>query len=182
MLVANTYGVAMSLNHASGSTQAYTSSMRLGLYTLSVSTLSLINSVSTTFGYGGATSTSATWTSSFNGARLLTFASSQWSSAPILLPGQRYWMGIVGLTNGFNGPASYMAAATAVSTAAMSGAVGAAGASASSANQWAVMRGALSATTTGPPATLALTALVGSAVTGAFLPFVRIDDDFHNYA
>lgn len=182
-ILANTFGIAVSVNHASGSTQSYTSTARVGIYTRNGATLSLINSASYTFGRtAGATSSSATWTSSFNGARILAISSSQWSSAPYFLQGRHYWIGIGFGTNGFNGPLSLMSAGTAISTAAMSGGLGVGGASVSSQNQWAVFRGALSVTTTSPPTSIIDTAFVASAGTGIFSPWIRLDNDYRNYA
>jgi hypothetical protein len=181
-LIANTLGIAVSINQATGSTQAFTSTARIGLFTRSGSTLQLVNSASTTWGYGGATSTSATWTSSFNGARLLTFGTTQWSSLPFFSQGARYYFGMAVYTNGFNGPISAMSGQAAMSSVAMSGAVGVGGASVSSQNQWMPFRGALSVTTAAPPATIPTSNLVASAATGMFTPWVRIDNDFRNYA
>jgi hypothetical protein len=112
----------------------------------------------------------------------LTFGTTQWSSNPFFSVGARYWIGIAAYTAGFNGPMSLMSGQAAISTAAMSGAVGVGGASVSSQNEWMPFRGALSVTTAAPPATIPSANLVASAGTGGFIPWVRIDNDFRNYA
>jgi hypothetical protein len=183
-MLANTFGIAVSVNHATGSTQSrWTSTARIGLYTRSGSTLSLVNSGTMTFGRSaGASSTSNTWTSSFNGARIMEFSSAQWSSAPYFLDGRAYWIAIGVATNAFNGPMSLMSAGAAISTAAMSGGLGVGGASVSSQNQWAIFRGAYSVTTAGIPASIAMSDVVASAGTGIVYPWIRLDVDGRNYA
>ena len=78
-ILASTLGIGLSVTHATGSTAAFTSTYHVGLYTRNASTLSLINSVSGTWGTAGANVSN---TGRFNGARILDIFSSAWSSAP----------------------------------------------------------------------------------------------------
>lgn len=76
---------------ATASSSSHTYTLSLGLYTLVNSTqLSLLNSVSTTWGTGaGNKSVSA----SYHGPRFLSIHSSQWSAAPTLSQ-THYWLGV----------------------------------------------------------------------------------------
>jgi hypothetical protein len=79
----------------SGSTatmsQAFTSSVFVAIYTLNVSTLSLLNSVVTTFGSGADNANLSTLRV---GGRWLTIHSSAWSSQPVFTPGH-YYVGLL---------------------------------------------------------------------------------------
>lgn len=73
-------GVSCSHTNATASTAAKTYSIFLGIYTVSgTSTLNLLNSVSASFGTGGAL---ANQTASWNGPRWASFVSSAWSVQP----------------------------------------------------------------------------------------------------
>lgn len=89
-MTANTMLLGMSGSlTATASSSSHSFTVSLGLYTLANSTqLSLLNSVSTTFGTGaGATGNS----SLYHGPRQLSFHSSQWSAGPGLSQGS-YWL------------------------------------------------------------------------------------------
>lgn len=88
-------------------TSAFSSTWRLGLYTLVNSTqLSLLNSVSQTFGVSGNASNSNQFV---NGNRFVTIASSQWSVQPVLSQTQ-YWMGVIVNTSSHSGSGAFQAA------------------------------------------------------------------------
>jgi hypothetical protein len=92
LMTANTMLLGMSGNlTATASSSSHSFTVRVGLYTLANSTqLSLLNSVSTTFGTGaGATGNS----SLYHGPRQLSLQSSQWSAVPALSQGS-YWVGL----------------------------------------------------------------------------------------
>lgn len=83
------------------STGAFTSTYYVGLYTLNNFTLSLWNSVSSSYGHAASTNISA----SVHGLRFFSFHSSQWSSAPNMSPGQ-YFLGLMVKTAGVSHPTS----------------------------------------------------------------------------
>lgn len=177
-ILASTLGIGISVTHSTNSTAAFTSTYVAGIYTRNASTLSLINSVSGTWGTAAA---NASNTGRFNGQRILAILSSQWSSAPWFLEGNRYWLGVMHRTNGFAGPLSYMGVIT-VSTVAQSGEIGAPTAgTAASHMQFAPMRGVYSVTTAAMPTSIAQSNMTGSGMFAAFTPFVRIDTDFRGY-
>jgi hypothetical protein len=68
---------------------AQTFSISYGLYTLNGVSLSLVNSVSTSFGWAAATNAST----KYAGQRVLSFHSSQWSSTPVMSY-QKYWQAL----------------------------------------------------------------------------------------
>jgi hypothetical protein len=98
----------------SGSTatmsQAFSSSLFVGIYTLNASTLSLLNSVVTTWGSGAANANLSTMRA---GIRWITIHSSLWSAQPVLTMGH-YWIatlirssGVSDQTASFFGQAPY---------------------------------------------------------------------------
>ena len=91
-MTVNTACIDMScdMSVTNSSTQGQTFSIQLALYTISGSvTLSLLNSVQTTFGFAANHSIS----SQVNGQRFFTIHSSQWSTTPVLSPAM-YIVGI----------------------------------------------------------------------------------------
>jgi hypothetical protein len=69
---------------------AFTSRWNLGIYTLSGSSLSLLNSASVTFGFAAAATNNSTGYA--GGFRYGTFGTANWSSSPVFRYGSRYWM------------------------------------------------------------------------------------------
>lgn len=91
-MTVNTMGVFLSWNlTATSVSQQLSSSIFVGLYTLTGSTLSLLNSASATFGNPTANNSN---TSRWHGKRMVTVASGDWSSQPVLKAGSVYWMGL----------------------------------------------------------------------------------------
>jgi hypothetical protein len=87
----------------SGSTatmsQAFTSSCFIGLYSSSSDTLSLINSVSFTWGFGAAATNNST---GFAGTRYLTVGSAAWSAQPTFAQGSQYYLAVFFNSAGVN--------------------------------------------------------------------------------
>jgi hypothetical protein len=110
-MTANTANLYLSISGlAATMSVAHTSTFWLGLYTLNASTLSLLNSVSTSWGSNAA---NANLSTVFAGRRWLTFHSSQWSAQPVLTQGH-YWFatlvntaGILNQTGGIFGQNIY---------------------------------------------------------------------------
>lgn len=98
------FNISHSALTATASSSAFTSSILMGLYTMSNSTrLDLVNSVAVTF--SKAANAGNTTLFSGGGARWFTAHSSQWSSTPTLSQG-RYWVGVICRSSNFNVPMS----------------------------------------------------------------------------
>jgi hypothetical protein len=67
---------------------AYTSIFRIGVYTNNAGTLSLLNSVATSFSTGAANANASTMHA---GIRWLSIHSSAWSAQPVFTGGGQYW-------------------------------------------------------------------------------------------
>ena len=78
---------------------SFSSSVSVGMYLLiNSSQLSLVNSASTSWSAAANTQNSTMWA----GPRFLTFHSTQWSSAPVLSYGERYWYGVLHNSSNFS--------------------------------------------------------------------------------
>lgn len=90
-MTVNTMAIGLSGSvTATASSSSHTHRVSIGIYTLNGSSLSLLNSASTSFGTG------AGWTGNsamYHGPRRLTLHSSQWSAAPTFSQTQ-YWVGL----------------------------------------------------------------------------------------
>jgi hypothetical protein len=178
-IVASTLGVGIFQSWtATVSTTNWTSTAKLGIYTRNASTLGLINSASARWSNIVTTTNASGVTGSFNGPRILTFASTDWSSTPIFRQGQRYWIALQVLTAGSSFAASWMGQSVISQSAA--GVIGVS-TSAASQNAFALFRGGL-ASSAAVPATINITDMVGSGVPGTFTPFIRMDAEVRNYA
>lgn len=88
-LTANTAWLKCSMSAGAGTMiSAHTMSVFLGIYTVNGNTLSLLNSVSTSWGSNTSNNGLSTV---FAGIRWLSFNSSQWSTAPTFSQGHYYW-------------------------------------------------------------------------------------------
>lgn len=76
---------------------AFTSTLFLGLYSATSDSLSIINSVSLTFGFAANNTNNST---GFAGVRFLSIASSLWSASPAFAQGSNYYMAAFFLTAG----------------------------------------------------------------------------------
>lgn len=176
-LEANTVALAVSHNWtATVASQVFSSTMRIGLYTRSGSTLNLINSASVSW---GATAANTGNSASFQGVRYITIHSSQWSSKPYLLHGQRYFGAFQFLTNVTSTAMSLMNAVSVQTS--FSRTMYGAGAPNASHQPWGPFRGIFNATTTAVPATIQASQLTGSGAGGSVFPFFRVDADYNVY-
>lgn len=175
---ASTMAFALSYNFtitSGGLTSTWASSWRAGIYTLNGSTLSLLNSASGTWGASNATSNQST---NWNGGRLLTIASSAWSSAPVFTDGGRYYMALQFLSAGTTTALSIMQAGVHIST--LSGNLGQASSAASGTQMrpFGAFQGLFNATTTAVPGSIAESQLTGLASNAFPSPWMRIDAGF----
>lgn len=176
-LVANTFAVALSYNWTATSvSQTFASTMRLGLYTRSGSTLDLVNSASKVW---GATAASTGNSGSFQGVRFVSFGTGDWSKAPVFNEGERYVVAFQVLSHITTTNQSWLNAAS-VGTA-FSGGMYTAGAPNATNHPFAPFRGVFNATTTAVPATIQATQVTGTGANLGFTPWIRIDDDFKNW-
>lgn len=93
----NTLAIDMSVSGSTATmSQAFTSSIRVGIYTIDSTAASLsmglVNSVVATFGYAAAATNNST---GFVAQRYLTIHSSQWSAQPVFTQGGRYIVGMI---------------------------------------------------------------------------------------
>ena len=101
-ITANTVLLNMTGNINATATTAHTVSAYIGIYTDNATNLSLLNSVSTSWGLAGGNNTSV-----YNGPRWLSFVSSQWSAAPVFSQGGDYVFGILMKSSSYAPPLSY---------------------------------------------------------------------------
>ena len=176
-IVANTLAFAMSYNWTATSvSQTFASTVRMGLYTRSGSTLNLVNSASKVF---GATAANTGNSGSFQGIRYVSFGTGDWSKAPILNEGERYYVAIQMLSHVTTTSMSWMNAASFAT--AFSGGMYTAGAPNATNHPWGPFRGVFNATTTAVPATIQASQVTGTGASGSVSPWIRIDDDFKNW-
>lgn len=171
-ITADTLRLGFSNSGSSNISQAFTSSWFLGIYTRVNSTqLSLVNSVSTSYGLAANNANSG----SFLGARWLSFQSSQWSSAPHFGP-VRYFFAFLARTSG--------AAYASISLAGMhlgqsnqrSGYMATAASSNTSHNAWHPFMGVHSLTThTAMPTAIANSEINKATAYANFIPQVIFD-------
>lgn len=174
-ITANTMAMMVSYNFTNTSgnpTAVWSSSYRMGLYTLNGSTLSLLNSASGTWGNTAATSNAST---NFNGGRLLTVHSSQWSTTPALTEGAHYWMAVQFLSAATTTSLSVMQAAVHVST--ISGYIGSASSAASGTqlHPFDPFHGLFNATTNAVPGSIAESQITGVSSNAFPSPWLRFD-------
>lgn len=92
----NTVEIMLSVSLTS--TDANSGTLSIGIYTNNVSTLSMLNSVSTAWGF----SADANNTQLRQGDRFLTINSSQWSATPVFSYGIEYYIGYMLATSGLD--------------------------------------------------------------------------------
>ncbi len=177
-LTANTMVMAVSYsftNTSGNPTAVWTSSYRMGLYTLNGSTLSLLNSASGTWGNTVASSNVSTL---WNGGRLLTVHSSQWSAAPALNEGGQYWMAIQFLSAATTTSMSIMQNRVGMTT--VSGLLGSASSAASGTqlHPFDPFNGLFNATTTAVPGSIAESQITGLSSNAYPSPWIRFDAGF----
>lgn len=176
LLQANSFAIAVSGNlTATSVSQQLSSTLKLGLYTRSGSTLNLINSASATFGNTNASNGNS---SRWHGARFIQLTTGNWSSSPLFIPGQRYYIAVQLLSHITTGAQSFLNAVSAGT--AYSGVIGAA-APAASQGPYSPFRGLFNATTSAVPTTIQASQLSATSSNMSFYPFIRIDEDFGLY-
>lgn len=170
VVFASSFVVAMSGNlTATSVSQQLSSSVRIGIYTRDGVSLKLLNSASTQLQNTAANNGN---TSRWNGARLLLVSSGDWSSAPIFVPNQRYYIAMALYSHITTGAMSWMNAASIQTV--WSGLYNG-GASNATHQPWSPFRGRYTASTTAMPATIQQSEISGSGTLGSFSPWVRMD-------
>ena len=146
---------------------AFTSSWAFGIYTLNGSSLSLLNSGSVSFGFGGAATNNST--AFAGGLRYASIHSSQWSSSPVFRYGSRYWLAWFWSSAGVLNQTGAMAGAFAFSSGQRSGLLGASNLTATS-NGWAPFYGVYTAQTAALPANIGSNQLQKNISIAGFVP------------
>lgn len=146
---------------------AFTSKWFLGIYTLNGSSLSLLNSVSISFGFAAAATNNSTGFA--GGYRYATIHSSLWSSSPVFNFGSRYWLAWFWSSAGANNQTGAMAGAFMFSTGQRSGLLGASNLTATS-NGAAPFFGIYTAQTAALPSSIGSNQLQKTASIAGFNP------------
>jgi hypothetical protein len=146
----------------------FTSAWRVGIYTLNGSSLSLLNSVLDSFGFGGAGATNNS-TGFAGGFRFNTVASSVWSSSPVFKKGSRYWLAWLWSSSGVVNQTGSMAGAYIFSSGQRSGLLGVSNLTATS-NGWAPFYGIYTAQTSALPASIGSNQLQKTGSMAGFVP------------
>ena len=150
---------------------AFTSKWFLGIYTLNGSSLSLLNSMSVSFGYAGAATNNSTGFA--GGLRFGTAQSSLWSTTPVFAAGSRYWAAWFWSSAGILNQTGMMIGNFNFSTGQRSGILGFNGSS-SSTNGWAPFYGVYSAQTAALPTVIGSGDLGKTASIAGFVPHLII--------
>jgi hypothetical protein len=146
---------------------AFTSKWFLGIYTLNGSSLSLLNSVSISFGFAGAATNNSTGFA--GGYRYATIHSSLWSSSPVFNYGSRYWLAWFWSSAGALNQTGAMAGAFMFSTGQRSGLLGVSNLTATS-NGAAPFYGIYTAQTAALPVSIGSNQLQKTASIAGFVP------------
>jgi hypothetical protein len=146
---------------------AFTSKWYLGVYTLNASSLSLLNSVSVSFGFAGAATNNST--AFAGGFRFATIDQSAWSSSPVFKYGSRYWLAWFWSSSGVANQTDAMAGAFMFSSGQRSGLLGVSNLTGTS-NGWAPFYGIYTATTNVIPASIGSNELQKTASMAGFVP------------
>jgi hypothetical protein len=146
---------------------AYTSIFRLGIYTNNAGTLSLLNSVQTTIGSGGAATNNSTL---FAGVRWLSIHSSAWSVQPVFSQGQYWWATHWSSAGVLNQTGNIFGQNLAASNSTFDGTIGAASAANATSKGVAPFYGVYSATTAALPTAIGSAELNKQAALGVAVP------------
>ena len=156
---------------------AYTSSIFMGVYTFNAGTLSLLNSVSTSW---GSNANNASLSTMGHGRRWMSIHSSLWSSSPVFTQGD-YWVATLLRTSGARNQTGGIYAGLFATRGNMSGTIGDATVANSSMGVQPLY-GFYTASTAGLPASIASADLNKIAVAGAeqipFLIFNNLTNSF----
>ena len=146
---------------------AFTSKWFLGIYTLNASSLSLLNSVSVSFGFGAAATNNSTGYA--GGFRYGSISSAAWSSSPVFRYGSKYWMAWFWSSAGALNQTGSMAGGFYFSTGQRSGLLGASNLTATS-NGAAPFYGIYTAQTAALPVSIGSNQLQKTASMAGFNP------------
>ena len=162
----------------SGSTtlmsQVFTSTVSVGIYTVSSDSLSLLNSASVSFGFGTAATNNST---GFAGSRFLSIPSTNWSTTPSFNQGIDYYMAIViGTAGVVNNTLDYLGQALYTTTSIQrSGSVGVSPANATSQGMLPFL-GAYSTTSGALPTAIANSEIRKTAQQDYIMPHVVLNE------
>jgi len=172
-LTASTMRLNFSNVGTSTQNAAVSSTYYFGLYTRVNSTqLTLVNSVSTSFGLTSNSSNSL----SFAGARWLTMHSSQFSATPVLEEGKRYFFGLLVRTSGTYYGSMSIVGMNLGAAAQRSGFMATASSGNSTLNAWHPFMGVITAAThTDLPVSVANSAIAKTAPYANFIPQIIFD-------
>jgi len=148
---------------------AFTSQWMLGVYTLSGSSLSLLNSASYTFGFAAAATNNSTGFA--GGNRYGTFGTTAWSSNPVFKQGSRYWLAWMWSSSGALNQTGVMNGNWFFGTGQRSGFIGASSLTGTT-NGAAPFCGVYSAALVAPPAVIGSSQLVKTASIAGFSPHI----------
>jgi hypothetical protein len=171
-ITASTMHLNLSLSGSTATaTAAFTSNFYLGIYTENGVSLSLQNSVNASFGFAAAATNNTT---GFAGVRFLQIASSQWSSSPVFVAGNRYhigwfWSSVGGTVN----QTGQLLGFGRYSSGQRSGSIGVSQVNATSIG-YAPFYGVYTATTNALPVSIANSELNKALGTGAFVPHIQM--------
>lgn len=173
VMTAATMLLDMSGNPSGAQSNSHTFTARIGIYTASASTLSLLNSVSRTF---GASANDATNSQLYMGLRYLTIHSSAWSASPSFSQTQYFVALNMESSNGAY-DMSWLGQRF-QADAVRSGTVGAASTSGNTSMGWLPYIGIYSATTNAMPGSIHISELqkTGSLTGANFMPHVQFNN------
>lgn len=165
----------------SGSTatmsSAQTSSLFIGLYTRNASTLSLLNSVSTSWGTNAG---NANFSNSIAGLRWVSFHSSLWSAAPSLSQGHYFWASILRSSGVSCQTLSLMGQSFWPATTIISGTVNQVSVNATTVGGLPFV-GRYSVSTSALPATIGSAELNKQVVLAAFVPAIQLNNQIQSF-
>jgi hypothetical protein len=153
----------------------FTSSLQLGIYTVTSDSLSLLNSAIFTWGFSDS---NAAHSNSMLNLRHLIFQSTDWSSAPVFVAGSQYYVGSLQQSSNTScGTVSVMGLFNGPSAAIYSGTVGVAAPTGTSLTTLGIhpWLGVYGSTTTAIPVSVNKTQVNKSATNAVFIPFVCIN-------
>jgi hypothetical protein len=175
----NTFGVNMTMSDVTSvMSRAMTTSVQFGLYTVVTTggslSLGLINSVQGTFGHAAAATNNST---GWAGARWWTFASSQWSSQPVLSGNVVYVMGMLLKSSGSSLASASIYGQYLLQTQARSGAFGVSQPAAATWQGLGMFNGIYSNTTVSAmPANINYTEINKQSTGGNFIPHIQANN------
>lgn len=177
-MTVSTLALGHTINYTGGanSTKAFSSTVNFGLYTINSSSLSLINSISTSWGTGAD---NASLSSLYQGKRFLTMnsslASAQWSMRQSL-----YYGGIILRTSGANVALSNFGAVF-LESGIRSGTMGVGNTTGDTTMGGMPLHGIYSTTTTAFPGSIAQSELQKTALLAYFVPHVIFNNIMASY-